>query len=294
MTTQFPAGFHAALTTPLTQGGDVDADAVEQLVRNARSQLLDGLYVGGSTGEGLLLPVEVRAEMLNAVAEAAKGDFKLIAQVGSLEVSAAERIAKAASDAGFDEVSSTPPFYFRHSDEELKTYYKDLQRACGLPMVLYNIPGMTSVNLPNRFFIELAEEMDISGIKYTSQDIVQLVGLLDQIGDIPVYYGVDEMLAAGLSVGSHGAIGSTFNLLGREYRELANSLATGDLESVARIQAKANRFIEVLVSIGMPLALKACLEIRGISGGTPARPFQAVSKEDMTRLEQALADLDSE
>lgn len=289
----FQAGFLAALPTPLTESGGLDGKAVTALVQNAKEQGLDGLYVGGSTGEGILLSPEMRAEMFKAVADAANGSMKLIAQVGAIEVAQAENIAVAAAKAGFNEVSSTPPIYFKHSYAEIKQFYKDLQSACGLPMVLYNIPALTGVSLPNRLFFELSAEINISGIKYTSPDIIQLVGLLDGLNDsVPVYYGVDEMLLAGLSVGCHGGIGSTYNILGREYRKLAEYLVAGNLSAAAKMQAKANRFIDVLVSMQMPTALKACLEIRGVMSGRPVKPFHAISKEDMLRLEKALQALD--
>ncbi|SHF65489.1 N-acetylneuraminate lyase [Litoreibacter ascidiaceicola] len=288
----YKAGFLTALTTPFTASGKIDGKAVSALVQNAKNLGLDGLYVGGSTGEGFLLSPEIRAELFESVAEAADGSLKLIAQVGAIEVAHAERNAVSAAKAGFHEVSSTPPIYFKHTLAEMKDYYRDLQSACDLPMVLYNIPALTGVSLPNQFFFDLSEDMNISGIKYTSTDIIQLVGLLDGLKDVPVYYGVDEMLVAGLSVGSHGGIGSTYNILGREYRELAEYLASGNLSAADELQARANRFIDVLVSVGMPTALKACLEIRGLCSARPMRPFHAVSKDDMKRLEVALEKLD--
>ncbi|MCL1951693.1 MAG: dihydrodipicolinate synthase family protein, partial [Oscillospiraceae bacterium] len=163
-------GVFPALITPFDTDGQVNEDALRQLVRLGLRQGVSGFYVGGSSAEAFLLTQEERRRILETVTDEAAGEAAIIAHVGCMSTGQAIELARHAEACGADAVSSVAPFYYPFSFEELKRYYLDILDSCGLPMVVYNFPGASGVSLKLEQMAELVAHPRVIGVKHTSSD----------------------------------------------------------------------------------------------------------------------------
>ncbi|GAB5374968.1 MAG: N-acetylneuraminate lyase [Acuticoccus sp.] len=281
------AGLHAALPTPFTADGSAIAeDAFADLVRRNIAAGLDGLYVGGSTGESFLLSPQERAHSYKVVAAAAAGDCTLIAHVGDINPAVAKELARAAADAGYHSVSAVPPFYFGYTFAELKAYYRDLAAETGLPFLIYNIPKLTGVTLTTAQIVELLELPHVAGVKNTASDYYALEQIRRAAPDTILLNGFDETLLAGYAMGAHGGIGSTYNIQAEKIIGVRDAVRAGDMARAQTLQGEINGLIDALVAAGIFPAIKYILELQGVAAGPCRAPFQPLSAEARRALDQ--------
>jgi len=268
----------AAMLTPMRHDGSVAPEAVGPLVDFILSQGVRGLYASGSTGESVLQSGAERAEILTALAEHAKGKCTLVAHVGAASTREAADLARRVGGLGFDAVSAVPPFYYKHGFNEIADHYRAIADAAGLPLIIYNIPALSGVDLSTEKLIELLRDDRIAGVKYTAQDLFQYGELRKAAPDKLFYFGTDEMFLAAAASGTDGGIGSTYNLIGDVYVGIEQAVADGDLATARALQRKANDLIALLLQHGVIPGLKYTLNRIGVPVGpcrAPARPPSA-------------------
>nr|MCD4242494.1 dihydrodipicolinate synthase family protein [Escherichia coli] len=164
-------GIMSALLTPVDAEQKLDQDSLRRLTRFNIEQGIDGLYVGGSTGEAFVQSVQERESVLEIVADEAKGKLKLIAHVGCVSTNESQSLARAASRLGYDAVSAVTPFYYPFSFEEHCEHYRAIiDAADGLPMVVYNIPALSGVKLSLEQISTLVTIPGVRALKQTSGD----------------------------------------------------------------------------------------------------------------------------
>ena len=169
-------GVMAALLTPFDQQQALDKASLRRLVQFNIQQGIDGLYVGGSTGEAFVQSLSEREQVLEIVAEEAKGKIKLIAHVGCVSTAESQQLAASAKRYGFDAVSAVTPFYYPFSFEEHCDHYRAIiDSADGLPMVVYNIPALSGVKLTLDQINTLVTLPGVGALKQTSGDLYQMV-----------------------------------------------------------------------------------------------------------------------
>lgn len=281
-------GFYAATLTPFSADGSaVASDALGRLVEHDIAAGLDGLYVGGSTGEAFLMTPEERLHVFAATAEAARGRTRLIAHVGDLNPAVATHLAREAAKLGYDAVSAVPPFYYGYGWAEIRAFYAALATATDLPFLVYNIPSFSGVALSAGQLAELARLPNVAGIKFTSADLYGLERLRRQLPDRVLLNGYDELLLAGLSMGADGGIGSTYNVQGRRVMALARALAAGETARAQELQRDMNRLIDLLVEVGVMPGLKFLLSLWGLPMGPCRPPFLPLDAAAKARLEEA-------
>lgn len=192
-------GVMAALLTPFDQNQQLDKESLRRLVRFNMQQGVDGLYVGGSTGEAFVQSSAEREEVLEIVADEAKGKLTLIAHVGCVSTLESQQLATAASRYGFDAVSAVTPFYYPFSfDEHCDHYRAIIDSADGLPMVVYNIPALSGVKLTLDQVSTLVTLPGVGALKQTSGDLFQMEQIRRAHPDLVLYNGYDEIFASGL------------------------------------------------------------------------------------------------
>ncbi len=221
-------GVMPALLTPFDQQQRLDKESLRRLVRFNISQGIDGLYVGGSTGEAFIQSCAEREEVLEIVAEEAKGKVTLIAHVGCVSTAESQQLAAAASRYGFDAVSAVTPFYYPFSFEEHCDHYRAIiASAEGLPMVVYNIPALSGVRLSLEQISTLVTLPGVGALKQTSGDLYQMEQIRRAHPDLVLYNGYDEIFASGLLAGADGGIGSTYNIMGWRTKHKEKELSGG-------------------------------------------------------------------
>ncbi len=286
---------YAALATPYTSNDEISEPCLRSLVKFVLRQGIDGMYVGGSTGESLMQTVEERKTAFSVVADEAKGKATLIGQVGAISTRDATSLARACAAMGYNAVSAIPPIYFPHSKESITDYYRSIvEAAAGLPLIIYNIPAMSGVSFSLADLDKLLSIAGIGGIKQTSVDMYQMEQLRRRYPEKVLLNGYDEMFLAGMVSGATGAVGSTFNIMGRRYLQIQQSLAEGNIKDAIRLQSGCNQVIDVLVKVGVFPGIKFLLHRMGVIDSPLCRsPFPPVS-EDMTALLSQIADVELE
>ncbi len=284
-------GLFSALLTPFDANGAFNPDAMAQLVEFNIANGIDGFYVGGSTGEGLLLTNEERKEVFRTVAQANQGRVTLIAHVGTISTDAAIDMARCAQALGYDAVSAVAPFYYGFSYEAIKGYYRDIVSSVNLPMIIYNFPNSGGFAFTKEIANELFQDERFIGIKHTSNDMFALQQFKHMDREILVYNGFDETLLAGLAMGADGAIGSTYNFMGKKFKKIMEDFRSGRLEEAQKGQDEADEIICEMIRYGVFQSEKAILTEMGIPMGECRRPFLPISDACRASMKQIAAKL---
>ena len=283
-------GVMAALLTPFDGQQKLDKESLRRLVRFNLRQGVDGLYVGGSTGEAFVQSGTERQEVLEIVAEEAKGKMTLIAHVGCVSTLESQQLARAAVGYGYDAVSAVTPFYYPFSFEEHCAHYQAIiESADGLPMVVYNIPALSGVKLTLDQINTLVTLPGVGALKQTSGDLFQMEQIRRAHPDLVLYNGYDEIFASGLLAGADGGIGSTYNIMGWRYQGMVAALKVGDVAKAQQLQCECNKVIDPLIKTGEFRGLKTVLHYMDVVSVPLCRkPFAPVDEKFLPEL-KALA-----
>lgn len=282
-------GIIPALVTPYSSDGNVDEEMLAQLVDYFVAQGVSGVYVCGSTGEGLLMTEEERQTVAEIVISQAAGRIPVIVHVGAPATFMAEKLASHAAHVGADAIASIPPVYYAVSRTEVASYYRKLKLASGLPLYFYNIPSLLNISLDTQLALSLFEDGTIQGMKYTHHDILTFRGIIETCqGKINVLSGPDEMLLTYLLMGSQGGIGTTYNCMPQLYVDLYQAWIDGNIELAQQLQYQANRIISILTAYSMIPAVKAVMKMKGFDCGDPRGPFSPLTETQTIKLKQKL------
>jgi N-acetylneuraminate lyase len=287
-------GIMTALVTPYDAEGRVNLPVVRELVEFLLSQGVQGFYVCGGTGEGLLLTEEERRQMAETVVQQVRGRVPVVVHVGAITTDEACRLAAHAQEAGADAISSIPPLaYFGVGFEGIQRYYAAIAAACDLPLYVYNIPGATGVNVSPALFRELCLAIPtLAGMKFTSYNFFEMQQIIQM--EIPgrrlnVVSGPDEMMIAAQAMGADGAIGTFYNLVPRLFVDAYDAFHAGDVRRAMELQARANRLITVYFQVGGGMsAFKAAMKLIGFDCGAGRPPLPPISPEQEERLRAEL------
>lgn len=272
-------GLFSALLTPFNEDGSINFDSLEKLVEFNLQNGIDGFYVGGSTGEGLLLSPEERMQVFECIKKANKGRATLIAHVGTICTLDAIKMAKKAEELEYDAISAVAPYYYGFTLDAVLGYYNDIVNSTSLPMIIYNFPNSGGFSLTKDIANKLFENEKFIGIKHTSGDMFTLNQFKTLDREIVVYNGFDETLLAGLSMGADGAIGSTYNFMGKKFKKIMNCFNSGEIETAKALQNEANEIICEMIKYGVFQSEKAILTEMGIDMGQCRPPFMPISDE---------------
>ena len=272
-------GIMPALVSPVDDNGNVLVKETEKLVKWQLSQGVNGFYICGSTGEGLLLKPETRKELLEVVVGAAEGK-PVISHVGAIDLPTTLDLAAHARKAGAAAVSSIPPIYFAYGENEVIDYYKAVAGAAEIPLVMYGV-GLANTKLSVSLVEKLMQVENIIGIKWTYPDYYAM-GCLKDIngGNINVINGPDEMLVCGLAIGADAGIGTTYNVMPALFVRLYNAFNAGKVDEARKIQQAINRVITVILKYNGIASTKVLLESMGFEVGQCTKPLRRLTAEE--------------
>lgn len=282
-------GIFPALVTPYKDNDEIHEESLRNIVRINMEKGVTGFYVNGSTAETFMLSSEEKKELIRIVAEESKGQSTLIYHVGNIGTAEAIELAKYGEKIGVDAISAIPPFYYKFSFEEIKEHYRNIIESVNVPMVLYNFPAFSGVQISVADFRQLLQDERIIGVKHTSMNLYDLERL--QIGNQKVLFnGHDEVFLAGLSMGAHGAIGSTYNLMAEKFIEIYRLFKQNHLEEAFHLQREANNVIEALIKVGVNQGIKYGLERSGIECNGCRKPFKELKEDEKQYLDKVFAE----
>lgn len=276
----------------MTPDDQIDTAALRGLIEYQLDHGIDGFYLCGNTGEGMLLTEEERQTVTVTALEQVGDRAPIIVHVGALATAAAERLARHAREAGAYGVASVPPFYVPVAANGIEEHYRRIARAARLPLYLYYIPSATHVHLGAALIANLLREGIIRGLKYTSYDQLGFREIIEVCGpELNIFSGPDEMLLPFLVMGAHGAIGTTFNCLPHLFTTLYAAWKAGQWEEAQKLQFQVNRIILVLRDYGVIPAVKAAMRLLGLDCGNPRAPLLPLSEEQQDQLHQDLLEV---
>ena len=267
-------GIFSALLVSYNEDGSINEKGLREIIRhNIDNMKVDGLYVGGSTGENFMISTEEKKRIFEIAKDEAKDQIKLIAQVGSINVYESVELAKFATALGYDAISAVTPFYYKFSFNEIKDYYNTIINSVNNRLIIYSIPFLTGVDMTVEQFGELFENEKIIGVKFTAADFYLLERLRKAYPNHLIYAGFDEMMLPATVLGVDGAIGSTFNVNGIRARQIFDLARDGKIEEAREIQHITNDLISAILSNGLYATLKELLKLNGVDAGYCRKPM---------------------
>ncbi|MCI7342430.1 MAG: N-acetylneuraminate lyase [Fusobacterium necrophorum] len=273
-------GIFSALMVPYNLDGTINEKGLRELVRhNIDVMKVDGLYVGGSTGENFMISTEEKKEVFRIAMEEAKNEVQMMAQVGSINVKESVELGKYATELGYPCLSAVTPFYYKFSFEEIKEYYETIVRETQNNMVIYSIPFLTGVNMDVAQFGELFANPKIIGVKFTAGDFYLLERMRKAYPDKLILSGFDEMLLPAVVMGVDGAIGSTYNVNGIRAKEIFRLGKEGNIAEALELQHVTNDLIEGILRNGLYPTIKEILKCQGVHAGICRKPMAATTEE---------------
>ena len=284
-------GVFTALLTPFNSDWSINGKALEKLIETNIEKGADGFYVNGSTAEVFLLSDEERRRIYRLVSEIVGGRRTLIAHIGCVSTLQTIEYGKLARDLGYDAVSSVAPFYYKFTQDEIRSHYMMTAEAVGLPMILYNIPAMSGVSMTAGQIGEFLRDGRFLGVKHTSSDFFALQQVKAAFPDKIVYNGYDEMFLAGLSMGADGGIGSTYNFMADRFVRIRRLYEKGDMKGALREQGIANDIITALCKLGVARGEKAVMKLLGNDLGEARPPYARLTREDLEFAEKNILPL---
>lgn len=286
-------GLMAATYTPLCDNGDLNLDVVPPMVEHLIASGVSGLYVCGSTGEGVSLSSDERRQVAEAYVNAVQGRLPVFVQVGHNSVAESRMLAKHAADIGADAISANAPSYFKCTDvQTLVDCMSDIAVAApSLPFYYYHIPMLTGASVDMIAFLQRASVAipNLVGIKYTDSRIDEYQACLAyDDGKFDVLWGLDEMLLGALAVGARGAIGSTYNIAAPHYLKVIKAFDAGDMETARSLQLQAINMIRTIVQYPLHPAIKSILSMRGFACGPCRLPQTPMTESQINKLQREL------
>ena len=272
-------GIIPALLTPFDSNDQINHKALAELVRFNLKKGVNGFYVNGSTAEAFLLDDDERKAIYRTVAETVSGKVPLIAHIGAISTKKAIEFGKCAKDCGYAAISAIAPFYYKYSFDQIKKHYYDIVDAIDLPMIVYNFPNFSGVNLTVDQVGQFLCDDRFIGIKHTSNDYFALSQFKAAFPDKVIYNGFDEMFLAGLSMGADGGIGSTYNFMADKFIEIRRLFLENKIAEAQAKQNEANKIIAVLCKVGVMEGEKEILCQMGMDFGNARAPFSVLTHE---------------
>ncbi len=286
-------GLIAATPTPMRGDRSIDLDAISPMIDRLFESGISGLYVCGSTGEGMSLTCGERKDVVDATVAAVATRVPVIVQVGHNSLADARDLARHASAAGADVISATCPSYFKVNDEKtLVDCMLDIASAAeDLPFYYYHIPALTGSSIDVVEFLKIGGDRidNLAGVKYTNTLLHEYQACLNvENHRFDIVWGCDEMLLGAWATGASAAIGSTYNIAAPLYRKIIDAFEAGDLDKARQLQMQSVSMIEVMKGFSFHAALKQIMEMLAMPGGPCRLPMVNLSQEEITLLRQQL------
>lgn len=283
-----PSQFHGilpALITPLDPAGALLPGAMEKLLERVYTAGVDGVYVCGSTGEGLLLPVEQRKRALEVVVRNSPAGKQIVVHTGAHRTLDAIELTRHASKAGVTAISSLPPIG-TYSYAEIRGYYQRLAAESDVPLLVYFFPAFSSAIGGIEEVLDLCTIPNVVGLKYTDHNLYRMSEIAR--ADKVIFSGYDEVLVAGLLMGACGGIGTFYNLVPELFVQLFQFARAGRWAEARAVQSRINELIKLTLQFPALSAVKTLLRWNGIECGECVEPRGAMTPDQAVLFRKAL------
>lgn len=282
-------GVCTALVTPFLDG-KVNYPMLERLLQRQLEAGITAVVIAGTTGESATLSDAEKLSMIRRAKAFAGERMTVLAGTGSNDTEHTVALSRAAQDMGADGLLVVTPYYNKPSPQGLLNHYRAVARAVEIPVIAYNVPSRTGVDLTAETCRALLGLPNLVGIKEASRDIRKYLSLLSRCGgDFTVWCGNDDLTVPALALGAKGVISVASNLIPEEMRALAEAALDGDFDTAADLQLRLLPLTEALFATTNPVPVKAAMKILGYDCGicrAPLAPLPEEQRRNLLRLLQ--------
>ena len=281
-------GTCTAVVTPFT-GRGVNYDVLAALLDRQLAAGVEAVVLCGTTGEAAAMTEAEQLAVIRWGADYLRGRMTVIAGTGSNCTAHAVDLSCAAEEAGADAVLVVTPYYNKATPRGLILHYTAVADAVGIPVIAYNVPSRTGVDLPLSVCEALSAHPNINGVKEASGDLAKISRILGRFGeDFHVWSGNDDQNVPILSLGGQGVISVLSNVCPGEVHDMVSAAHRGDFRAAAAEQNRLMPLIDALFCEVNPIPVKAALDLLGFDVGTPRLPLCPMEPEHLSRLRAAL------
>lgn len=278
-----------AMVTPFDRYGEVDFNATRTLVNYLIANGSDGLVVAGTTGESPTLTEKEKLDLFKFVVKIVDGRVPVIAGTGSNNTKASISLTKKAEEAGVDGIMLVAPYYNKPSQEGLFQHFKAIAESALLPVMLYNIPGRSAVNISVETIVRLSQIPNIVAIKDASGDLDAMAQIISETPlNFTLYSGDDGLTLPVLAIGGAGIVSVSAHIIGNEMQEMINSFKKGDVCAAADMHRNLLPIMKSLFFAPSPSPVKAALNMSGVYVGDVRLPLVPLNDEEIRMLQSAL------
>ncbi len=278
-------GAATALITPMTSNG-VDYDSLAKLLDWQLEQGINALVIAGTTGEGSTLTDPEHEKVIEFSVKRVNGKCPVIASTGSNDTAHAIYLTKFACDAGADGILAVTPYYNKATQNGLVKMYTAIADASTKPLILYNVPSRTGVNIEPETYAKLADHPMISGIKEANGNISKIVQTAQLVGNkLDIYSGNDDQIVPILAMGGKGVISVLSNPAPKKTVEICDKFFAGDVKGAAALQCEMLPLINALFSEVNPIPVKAAMSAMGFCENYLRLPLVPMEKDHWLKLE---------
>lgn len=279
-------GSATALITPFTDSG-VDYESLAELIEFQVKAGSDGVVICGTTGEASTMPDEEHIAVIKFAVETVNKRIPVIAGTGSNDTHHATELSKAAEAVGADGILSVTPYYNKATQKGLYGHFKAIAESVKIPIILYNVPGRTNLNLNPETIQALAEFDNIVAVKECNLgqvgDVVNLCG-----EDFAVYSGDDNAVMPVLSLGGKGVITTMGNIIPKDTHDMVAKFFAGDIQGAIKLQLQTLNLIKALFSEVNPIPVKAAVKLMGYRVGHCRMPLTDLEGDNLALLEKEM------
>lgn len=277
-------GLCTALVTPFVDG-KLNLPMLDILIRRQIDAGVEAIVLAGTTGESPTLSESEKLALFRRGVEAARGECRIIAGTGSNCTAHAVDLSLKAQDCGVDGLLVVTPYYNKATPAGLVKHYTAITEAVDIPLIVYNVPSRTGVDIPLPVCRELSKNPKIAGIKEANPDIVKALRIVSECGNqLPLYSGNDDQTVAVMSIGGKGVISVASNVLPLEMNAMVTAAKNGEFDLAGLMQRKLLPLMDLMFCQVNPIPVKAAMRYVGFDVGPCRLPLDGLSAENEVKL----------
>ncbi|OIJ13110.1 4-hydroxy-tetrahydrodipicolinate synthase [Anaerobacillus alkalilacustris] len=277
-----------AMVTPFDHNNRVDFSKTTKLIEHLINTGTDCLVVAGTTGESPTLSFDEKVSLFEHTVKVVAGRIPVIAGTGSNNTFTSIELTKKAESVGVDGVMLVAPYYNKPSQKGMYEHFKTIANATTLPVMLYNIPSRSVVNMTSELVVELSKIDNIVAIKEASGNLDQVTAIISETpDDFLVYSGDDSLTLPLLAVGGNGVVSVASHVVGKEFKQMITAFNSGHLKEAAKLHQQLLPIVKALFKAPNPCPVKAALALKGIDVGgvrLPLVPLSEIEREDLAKV----------
>ena len=282
-------GAAVALVTPFLEDGTVNYKKLEELIEYQIANSTDAIVACGTTGEASTLTDDEHKEVIRFTVEKVAGRIPVIAGTGSNDTAYSLELSQFAKEVGADAHLQVTPYYNKTTQKGLIKHFEYVADRVDLPMILYNVPGRTGMNILPETYGELCKHPNIVAAKEANGDVAALVKTMDICGDeLDIYSGDDGLIVPMMSLGAKGVISVLSNIRPKETHEICQLFMDGKIAESAKMQKAYNNLINALFIETNPIPVKTALNVMGFEVGECRLPLCEMSEANLEKLKKYL------